>query len=139
VQPILWTGFVFIVKAVELKTHLWSGSKVPWDPQYLIESLSDSTIYNAYYAVSHLLQKDIFGSEAGLLSINADQLNDNIWDYIFLDRPYDAQTMSIPEEKLQKMRQEFEFWYPVDMSEYCVLQTRNCQLVCFLQGPLAKI
>jgi leucyl-tRNA synthetase len=27
-----------------------------WDPQFLIESLSDSTIYMAYYTVAHLLQ-----------------------------------------------------------------------------------
>src|SRR5271155_318900 len=32
------------------------GSRLPWDPQYLIESLSDSTIYMAYYTVAHLLQ-----------------------------------------------------------------------------------
>ena len=29
---------------------------MPWDPQYLIESLSDSTIYMAFYTVAHLLQ-----------------------------------------------------------------------------------
>jgi leucyl-tRNA synthetase len=32
------------------------GSRLPWDEQWLIESLSDSTIYMAYYTVSHLLQ-----------------------------------------------------------------------------------
>lgn len=32
------------------------GSKVPWDPQFLVESLSDSTIYMAYYTVAHFLQ-----------------------------------------------------------------------------------
>lgn len=31
------------------------GSKLPWDPQFLVESLSDSTIYMAYYTVAHLL------------------------------------------------------------------------------------
>lgn len=25
------------------------GTKLPWDPQYIIEALSDSTIYMAYY------------------------------------------------------------------------------------------
>ena len=28
------------------------GTRLPWDEQYLIESLSDSTIYMAYYTVS---------------------------------------------------------------------------------------
>jgi leucyl-tRNA synthetase len=32
------------------------GSRLPWDPKYLIESLSDSTIYMAYYTVAHILQ-----------------------------------------------------------------------------------
>lgn len=29
------------------------GTRLPWDEQYLIESLSDSTIYMAYYTVRH--------------------------------------------------------------------------------------
>ena len=32
------------------------GSKIPWDPTFLVESLSDSTIYMLYYTVAHLLQ-----------------------------------------------------------------------------------
>jgi len=32
------------------------GSKLPWDETWLIESLSDSTIYMAYYTVKHILQ-----------------------------------------------------------------------------------
>ena len=32
------------------------GTRVPWDPEYLVESLSDSTIYMAFYTVAHLLQ-----------------------------------------------------------------------------------
>ena len=46
------------------------GSKLPWDPQYLIESLSDSTIYNAYYTVAHLLQDgSLEGTVPGPLGI----------------------------------------------------------------------
>ncbi len=43
--------------------HQWAcarrfglGTRLPWDQQYLVESLSDSTIYMSYYAISHLLQ-----------------------------------------------------------------------------------
>ena len=43
---------------------------MPWDEQYLIESLSDSTIYMAYYTVSHLLQTGAFdGSDGSPLDI----------------------------------------------------------------------
>lgn len=46
------------------------GSKIPWDEQYLIESLSDSTIYMAYYTVVHLLQGGVAnGSSTGPLGI----------------------------------------------------------------------
>jgi len=31
------------------------GSKLPWDPQFLVESLSDSTIYMSYYTIANLL------------------------------------------------------------------------------------
>lgn len=33
------------------------GSKLPWDPQFLVESLSDSTIYMSYYTVAHHLHR----------------------------------------------------------------------------------
>jgi leucyl-tRNA synthetase len=42
--------------------HQWAcsrsyglGTRIPWDEQYLVESLSDSTIYMAYYTISHLI------------------------------------------------------------------------------------
>jgi leucyl-tRNA synthetase len=37
------------------------GTRLPWDDKYLIESLSDSTIYMAYYTFKHLLHSDNFG------------------------------------------------------------------------------
>ena len=45
------------------------GTRIPWDEQYLIESLSDSTIYMAYYTVAHLLQGHFDGQTAGPLGI----------------------------------------------------------------------
>jgi len=33
-----------------LMTCPFFGCRLPWDPVYLVESLSDSTIYMAYYA-----------------------------------------------------------------------------------------
>ena len=31
------------------------GSELPWDPHFLVESLSDSTVYMSYYTVAQLL------------------------------------------------------------------------------------
>lgn len=47
-----------------------AGTRMPWDEQWLIESLSDSTIYMAYYTVAHFLQGGVVdGSEAGPANI----------------------------------------------------------------------
>jgi leucyl-tRNA synthetase len=46
----------------------WSyglGSKLSWDNKSRVESLSDSTIYPAYYTVAHYLHSDLFGKEQG--------------------------------------------------------------------------
>ncbi len=32
------------------------GTRLPCDPAYLIDSLSDSTVYMAFYTIAHLLQ-----------------------------------------------------------------------------------
>ncbi|MEZ3114637.1 leucine--tRNA ligase [Halobaculum sp. MBLA0147] len=33
------------------------GTRLPWDPEFVIEPLSDSTIYMAYYTVAHRVQR----------------------------------------------------------------------------------
>ncbi len=42
------------------------GSKLPWDPKFLVEGLSDSTIYMSYYTFAHLLQGICFMSPTGV-------------------------------------------------------------------------
>ena len=46
------------------------GTRLPWDEKWLIESLSDSTIYMAYYTVAHMLQGGVVdGSKPGPANI----------------------------------------------------------------------
>ncbi|XP_050299958.1 leucine--tRNA ligase, cytoplasmic [Anthonomus grandis grandis] len=92
------------------------GTKLPWDTKWLIESLSDSTIYNAYYTVAHLLQGGTFrGNKPNALGIKAEQLTPEVWDYIFFkDAAYPA-NCEIKKETLDIMKKEFEYWYPVDV------------------------
>lgn len=89
------------------------GSRIPWDPKYLVESLSDSTVYMAYYTVAHFLHTDVFGRETGPLGITPEQMTDEVWDYIFCKRQ-DVDT-DIPKDKLDQMRREFEYFYPLDV------------------------
>ncbi|XP_040262078.1 leucine--tRNA ligase, cytoplasmic isoform X1 [Bufo bufo] len=91
------------------------GSRLPWDEQWLIESLSDSTIYMAYYTVCHLLQgNDLSGKGVSPIDIRPEQMTKEVWDYIFFKKaPFPKTT--IPKEKLEVLKKEFEFWYPVDL------------------------
>lgn len=89
------------------------GTRVPWDEQFLIESLSDSTIYMAYYTIAHLLQGgDITGQTVGPAGLTAAQCTDELFDFVFLGKPAPA---GLPAEPLAAMRREFEFWYPLDL------------------------
>ena len=47
--------------------------------------------------------------------VRPDELSDEMWDYIFFsDRAYPG-ACRIPKEKLDVMRREFLYWYPVDL------------------------
>jgi len=90
------------------------GTRLPWDPQFLIESLSDSTIYMAYYTVAHLLHKDLSGQVLGDANIPPEKMTEEVWDYVFMEKDYPA-SCGIPQDTLDKMKQEFLYWYPVDL------------------------
>lgn len=93
------------------------GSKLPWDPKFLVESLSDSTIYMSYYTISHLLHGDIFGTQKGIIDVKAEQMTDDVWDYVFCRTEISEKLINecgIKEADLQTMRREFEYWYPLD-------------------------
>ena len=94
------------------------GSQLPWDPKFLVESLSDSTIYMSYYTIAHLLHGDKFGKTPGKLSIKPEQMTDEVWDYVFT-KTHDSSRLvkdtGISKSDLETMRREFEYWYPLDM------------------------
>ncbi|BBD73988.1 leucine--tRNA ligase [Sulfodiicoccus acidiphilus] len=84
------------------------GTPLPWDKRWIIESLSDSTIYMAYYTFVKTMR------DAG---IRATQLTPEVWDYLLLgegDVKQVSQRSAIPEDVLSKMRNEFLYWYPLD-------------------------
>ncbi|KAK9469425.1 hypothetical protein V1512DRAFT_231898 [Lipomyces arxii] len=90
------------------------GTRLPWDPQYLVESLSDSTVYMAYYTIAPHLHSDIFGKTKGKAGVSPDEMTDEVFDYVFARSGFPEST-SIPKEKLDAMRKEFEYFYPLDV------------------------
>ncbi|HJJ35989.1 MAG TPA: leucine--tRNA ligase, partial [Methanocorpusculum sp.] len=78
------------------------GTHVPWDPKWLFEPLSDSTIYMAYYTISHKIVK-----------ISAEKLTPAVFDYVFLGKGDPAQ-LPVDEATAKDLRAEFLYWYPYD-------------------------
>ena len=92
------------------------GTKLPWDQQWLIESLSDSTIYMAFYTVVHFLQAGSFrGEKPSPLGITADMMTPEVWDYIFFAGTKFPASTKIKRENLELLRKEFNYWYPLDL------------------------
>ncbi|KAK3074849.1 cytosolic leucyl tRNA synthetase [Teratosphaeriaceae sp. CCFEE 6253] len=91
------------------------GTRLPWDESQLVESLSDSTIYMAYYTIAHLLHKDIFGRERGAAGVGAEEMSEGVWDYVFSRTDEVPKDTSIKKVVLEQMRREFEYWYPLDV------------------------
>jgi leucyl-tRNA synthetase len=85
------------------------GTPLPWGKGWIIETLSDSTIYMAFYTINkHIRQHDI----------KPEKLTKEIFDCIFLGKgslkEVSAKT-GINANVLQEMREEFRYWYPVDL------------------------
>ncbi|WVF70246.1 leucine-tRNA ligase [Kwoniella sp. CBS 6097] len=90
------------------------GSKLPWDPVWLVESLSDSTIYMSYYTVANLLHEDMFGKQPGPLGITADQMTDEVWEYVLGSGELPANS-PVDAEKAAQLKYHFSYFYPLDI------------------------
>ncbi|KAL7531861.1 hypothetical protein ACHAXR_004278, partial [Thalassiosira sp. AJA248-18] len=94
------------------------GTFLPWDKQWVIESLSDSTIYMAYYTIAHYLQgeNNLNGEESkSPENIKVEDLTDDVFNFIYRKGAPLPGSSGIPSETLTKMRDEFRYWYPMDL------------------------
>ncbi|KAL0488015.1 leucyl-tRNA synthetase [Acrasis kona] len=91
------------------------GTRLPWDESVVVESLSDSTIYMAFYTIAHLLQGGVLdGTQQGPANISPEQLTPDAWDHIFFGKSLPSES-PVTEQQLAPLRNEFKYWYPVDM------------------------
>lgn len=84
------------------------GTKLPWDENWIIESLSDSTIYMAYYIIAKYINMGL---------IDPTRLGDDFFDYVFLGLgdPKDvASSIGVSAELIEEIRREFIYYYPLD-------------------------
>ncbi len=73
------------------------GTRFPLDKEQMIEALSDSTIYMAFYTISHKIKE-----------FELEELDEEFFDYVFLGKG------NAKNEKHEELRKEFEYWYPLD-------------------------
>jgi len=85
------------------------GTPLPWGKGWIIETLSDSTIYMAFYTINkHIKQHDI----------KSEMLTKDAFNYVFLGKGNKtdiAKKTGIDADVLEAMRDEFMYWYPVDL------------------------
>ena len=84
------------------------GTKLPWDKDWIVESLSDSVIYMAYYTLSRFVNDG---------TVKADNLTKEFFDYIFLDKGHLGVVVSssnLSEDVINTIKKEFKYFYPVD-------------------------
>ena len=79
------------------------GTELPWDSEWIIEPLSDSTLYMAYYTIANKLK----GGE----------ITPSLYDYVFLGEGTAKEVSretTYTETEIEDMRDEFQYWYPYD-------------------------
>ncbi|MDP6328169.1 MAG: leucine--tRNA ligase [Nitrosopumilus sp.] len=84
------------------------GTKLPWDHDWIVESLSDSVIYMAYYTISRFVNDG---------TVTPDNLTREFFDYILLDKgdvKLAVSTSKLSEDIIEMMKKEFNYFYPVD-------------------------
>jgi len=84
------------------------GTKLPFNKEWVIESLSDSTIYMSLYTIQNLVQK---------YKLKSNNLPLEFFDYVYLGEGNVkdvAKKTKIEEKVLKELKKNFDYWYPVD-------------------------
>ncbi|MFB5610821.1 MAG: leucine--tRNA ligase [Nitrosopumilaceae archaeon] len=84
------------------------GTKLPWDKDWIVESLSDSVIYMAYYILAKYVNNG---------TIQAETLGKEFFDFVLLGNGKSedvSKSTKIPKDAVDEIRDEFMYFYPVD-------------------------
>lgn len=82
------------------------GTKLPFDDDFIVEPLSDSTIYMSYYTIQHIIK-----------DLEAEKLKPAFFDYVFRGEGTIEEVeekTGIERETIEKSKESFDYWYPLD-------------------------
>lgn len=85
------------------------GTPLPWSPGWIVETLSDSTIYMAFYTLSSTIKQHHIGPE---------KLTDSLFSYVMLrEGTLDsvAKESGLTQDIVEELQRQFLYWYPVNL------------------------
>lgn len=83
--------------------------------EYLIDSLSDSTMYMILYPIYDILK-----------TLPIEQVTDEVFDFVFLEKEIEHEQ----KDKLIEMRKQFDYWCPMDLRVSGKDLTQNHLMMC---------
>ena len=79
----------------------WLGTEFPFKEDWIVEPISDSTLYPAYYIISKYVNEN---------KIRAEDMTLEFFDYIYLG-------IGKPKNHVwEEIRKDYQYWYPVDIN-----------------------
>ena len=88
----------------------WLGTTFPFDDRWIIEAISDSTLYPIYYLISRYANSG---------EISEEQMTEELLDLVLLGNGKAEDVSSrtgVDIDLLEKMRAEVKYWYPLDIN-----------------------
>ena len=79
----------------------WLGTEFPFKKDWIIEPISDSTLYPAYYLVSKYVNEG---------KIKPEEMTEEFFDYIFLGKGESKNAL------WDEIKADCDYWYPVDIN-----------------------
>ncbi|MGD0056491.1 MAG: leucine--tRNA ligase [Methanomassiliicoccales archaeon] len=88
----------------------WLGTRFPFDNDWIIEAISDSTLYPVYYLVSKYFNEG---------SLKLESLTEEFFDYVFLEKGNPEEVSKhtgVELGLLERIRKDVAYWYPLNIN-----------------------
>jgi leucyl-tRNA synthetase len=85
----------------------WLGTEFPYKKEWIIEPISDSTLYPTYYIVSKFLNEG---------SLKLEWMDDGFFNYVFNGEGDISGLERERKDIYEKIRKDFLYWYPLDVN-----------------------
>ena len=79
----------------------WLGTEFPFKKGWIIEPISDSTLYPAYYIISKYVNEN---------KVKPNEMTEEFFDFVFLGKGKSKNQI------WDKIKDDFDYWYPVDIN-----------------------